>query len=484
MALSRNGEMNLERWQRAKELLDVASEMTPNDREAYLRDACGQDEDLYREVQSLLENLTLAGDFLAESGTSPANQEEPPADPPAFSEGDCIAERFQIVQFIGRGGMGEVYKAIDRRLDEHIAIKVILPDLLSKNTIARFRQEVLLGRRVTHPNVCRVFDLEQYVSPKLQSEIIFLTMEFLEGETLRARLNREGTLPVQESLAIIGQIAAALAASHAAGVIHRDLKPSNVILASTGAVDGRRAVITDFGVAQLVDKQRRTGHSLTGSHEVVGTFDYMAPEQAESGQISSATDIYALGLIMYEMLTGQKPFSGGTPLSRLAQRVKGPPVSPRSYVKDLDFALESLILSCLAIDPAQRIQDAAVIATAVESFGTPAGRSRNEPQLSASAQCSIAVLPFLNLTSDPENEYFSDGLTEELIGALNRIEDLRVVPRTSAFLYRNRSVDIRQVARELNIEMAVEGAVRRAGKRLRVSVQLVNATEGYQLWSD
>jgi serine/threonine-protein kinase len=326
--------------------------------------------------------------------------------------------------------------------------------------------------------------------PELGREIFFLTMEFLDGETLRDRLSRQGRMAVAEALPIVCQIARALAASHAAGVIHRDLKPSNVILCTAAMPDGvPRAVVTDFGVARasgnLGWQDDLSSHTLTGQGQTVGTTSYMAPEQIEGSNVSPATDIYALGLMMYEMFAGKKPFSEKTPFTGLVERLNRPPVSPRIYVKEVGTRLESLILGCLVVDPAQRIQDATVLVRATEELMADPSRAAEVlavPNLPA-PQMSIAVLPFINMGPDPDNEYFSDGLTEELMGALAKVEGLRVVARNSAFRYRQTTLEVHEIARQLHVDALLEGTVRQNGDRLRVTVKLIDAAAAGHIWA-
>ena len=386
--------------------------------------------------------------------------------------------------------MGEVYEATDLELSQRIALKIVRPDMLSEQTIARFRQEVVCARRITHPNVCRVFDLEQWTCPESRQEIFFLTMEFLEGETLRDRLTRQGRLTIAESLPIISQVAQALAASHAARVVHRDLKPSNVILSPPATrEEAPRAVVTDFGVAR-VSTPDGSNHSssatLTGHGQMLGTTAYMAPEQAEGKQVTAATDLYALGLIMYEMLAGKKPFSETTPFTGLIERSKNAPVSPRVYAKEIGSRLESLVLGCLAVDPAGRIQDAQVLVKAIEELQADPTRASQIFILPSApvSQFSLAVLPFINLGRDPENEYFSDGLTEELMGALARIAGLRVVARNSSFRYRRTALQVQEIARQLNVNALLEGRVRQSGLRLRLTVRLLDGATGQCIWTE
>jgi serine/threonine-protein kinase len=491
LALPGDNKMTAAQWAKVKDIFDTALELSPLARASYVTETCGHDPLLYSEVKGLLESFDQAGAFLQSSCASTNTANEHYQQQPTFVSGQLITGRFQIRRFVGHGGMGEVYEAIDRRLDERVALKVVRPDMLSEQTIARFRQEVFLARRITHPNVCRVFDLEQCLCAELGKEIFFLTMEFLDGETLRDRLSRQGCMAVSEALPIICQVARALAASHAAGVIHRDLKPSNVIL-STTAIPNRasRAVVTDFGVARASEnlgwQDDLTSHTLTVQGQMVGTTSYMAPEQIEGSGVSPATDIYALGLMMYEMVAGKKPFSEKTPFTGLVERLKRPPVSPRTYVKEVGTRLESLILSCLVVDPAQRIQDATVLAKATEELIADPSRAAEVLTITtpSTSQLSIAVLPFINMGPDPENEYFSDGLTEELMGALAKVEGLRVVARNSSFRYRRTALEVQEIARQLNVDALLEGTVRQSGDRLRVTLTLIDAAAGCHIWAE
>jgi len=483
--------MNATQWDKVKEIFDAALELSPVARASYVTESCGHDPLLFLEVNDLLESYDQAGAFLQSSGASTGTGNTPCQRQPTFASGQMINGRFQILRFVGHGGMGEVYQATDRRLKGHIALKIVRPDMLSEQTIARFRQEVSFARRITHPNVCRVFDLEQCMCEELGREIFFLTMEFLQGETLRDRLGRQGRMAVTEALPIVCQVARALAASHTAGVIHRDLKPSNVILCAAAMPnDAPRAVVTDFGVARASEdsgwQDDLSSYTLTGQGQTVGTTSYMAPEQIEGGNVSPATDIYALGLMMYEMFAGRKPFSEKTPFTGLVERLKRPPVSPRTYVKEVGTRLESFILGCLAVDPAQRFQEAEVLVKAMEEL--MANPSRATEVLAATnlpaSQLSIAVLPFINLSPNFENEYFSDGLTEELMGALTKVEGLRVVARNSSFRYRQTTLEAPEIARQLQVGALLQGTVRQNGERLRVTVKLFDADAGCHIWAE
>ena len=246
-----------------------------------------------------------------------------------FAEGDLVSNRFQVIRFIARGGMGEVYEAEDLELGERIAIKTIREDISSDERVnQRFRREVQLARKITHPNICRIFDLFQhhFTGPREGiPPVLFVTMELLSGETLAHRLKREGPMTAEQARPIVAQMAAALSAAHAADIVHRDFKSSNVVLLPPARPwDPPRAVVTDFGLAYSVSDSTK-GVTLSGSGDLLGTPDYMAPEQVEGGPVTPATDVYALGIVLYEIVTGVRPFVGDTPIASALRRVAGPP---------------------------------------------------------------------------------------------------------------------------------------------------------------
>ena len=271
---------------------------------------------------------------------------------PVFSTGQLVSGRYRIVRFLGRGGMGEVYEAEDLELHEQVALKTLLPKIAAdRSMIARFKQEIQLSRKISHPNVCRVFDLARDPADgSSEAGITFLTMEFLAGETLDAALGREGRWSADRAVPLLDQMAEALAAAHRAGIIHRDFKPSNVMLVPNA--EGLRAVVTDFGLARQVAPTGETTATLTG--KVMGTLDYMAPELLTGSAASVESDVYALGMVAYRMLTGALPFPSDTPLAGAILRAKVPVPSPRSLAPDLDPACERAILRALDPDPARR----------------------------------------------------------------------------------------------------------------------------------
>jgi eukaryotic-like serine/threonine-protein kinase len=375
-------------WERAKEIFEDAADLSGAEREACLRDGCRGDAALRAEVERLLEGHDRAGDFLAAPAfyLSPSGEEDsdPPATP-AFSPGEVISGRFEIIRCLGRGGMGEVYEARDSELGERVALKTIRAQISSDSrTLARFKQEIQLARRVTHPNVCRIFDIEWHRGAPgpdgVSHDFTFLSMELLTGETLAEAIRRRGRFSPAEALPVIRQMAAALAAAHSAGVIHRDFKPSNVMLvpgfphtppsASSSVSQARplRAVVTDFGLARLSPAQDAAAtfaSTLTGPNQVLGTLAYMAPEQVEGGGVTSATDIYALGLVVFEMLTGALPYADGSSSFSVFRRMKEPPPSLLAAAPGLELAWDAAIRRSLDHQAAARFSSADEFITAL-----------------------------------------------------------------------------------------------------------------------
>jgi serine/threonine protein kinase len=267
--------------------------------------------------------------------------------------GTLISARFEIVRFIGQGGMGQVYEALDLELNARVALKAIRPDISSDpRALSRFRREVQLTRRITHPNVCRTFDIERHFSSAdgLSNDLTFLTMELLEGETLADLLLRKGRLTTDEALPLVLQMIDALSAAHRVGIVHRDFKPSNVLLVPSD--NGLRVVVTDFGLARAILPDGRLSAELsvtsfTSGQGLMGTLVYMAPEQFERGEISVASDVYSLGLVMFEMVVGQRPFADPIPFAEAVKRIKQPAPSLRTLVPDIDPAWEAAVSKCL-----------------------------------------------------------------------------------------------------------------------------------------
>ena len=350
-----------DKWSKVKLLFDEALQLQHEARAAYLARKCSEEE-----IRALVQKLLLyhdeANGFLEDSQPARVaaylvNQHF------MFLPGDVLAERFRIIRLIAKGGMGEVYEADDLELHTNVAIKTIRPDFLQNpHALDRFKREVQLAKQVTHENVCRIFDLFRHHaanSGAIQgSGVYFVSMELLQGETLADYLQRNGRMTTQEALPLVAQIASALSAAHAAGILHRDLKPGNVVLVPSKQKDIARLVVTDFGLATRREGEVGASLLLTTENEALGTPAYMSPEQFLDGTLTPASDIYSFGLVVYEMVTGARPVEAGTPFSMGLRRLTEPVPSPKTIVRDLDTRWERVILKCLERDPANRFANA------------------------------------------------------------------------------------------------------------------------------
>ncbi len=359
--------MNAQQWERAKDIFEAALQVSQAERLSYVTKACEDDHDLVDEIVLLLEADANAGSFLDEpalagDGVFVDNTSSLSSLFHLIPAGEVICGRFEIKRFLGQGGMGQVYEAEDIELGVTVALKTLRPEISSNEyALARFKKEVQLTRRVTHPNVCRVFDIGKHMPTpdgifKSSRPFAFLTMEMLEGYTLAELLRQKKQLSTQECLPIAEQVADGLTAAHRVGIVHRDVKPSNILLVSGSA--NIRAVVTDFGLARTITphqtKLLSESKSLTAHGHAVGTLAYMAPEQLTGAEVTPATDVYAFGLVLYEAVTGVKPWDPSLPFGGVAQRLSGPPPSPRTYVSDLPASWDEAIQRCLQVDPKDR----------------------------------------------------------------------------------------------------------------------------------
>ena len=383
-----------------------------------------------------------------------------------------LLSHYRIVEKLGQGGMGAVYKAEDMKLERTVAIKVLAPELASRaDTRERFVREAKSAAALNHPNICSIYEIGE------AEEKLFIVMELVEGCTVKERL-LSGPLTMTELVSISLQAAAGLRAAHERGILHRDIKTSNLML-----TPDHRVKILDFGLARLDE-----GSELTRSGMMLGTPAYMSPEQARGEAVDKRSDLWSFGVVLYEMATARLPFGAGTAQALYAILHKDPPPL-RSLRPEIPSRLEALIQKALAKDPAtrwQRIEDMIVDLELLREGPSTAFPPRLEsPGASPpSSFHSVAVLPFVNMGPDREDDYFSDGLTEEIINALTQIRELRVVSRASVFQFKGMSQDIREVGSKLRVEAIVLGSLRKVGNRLRIGAQLVYAENGYQIWSD
>jgi serine/threonine protein kinase/tetratricopeptide (TPR) repeat protein len=365
--------MDRDRWKTVNEIFHAALELPASERREFVCTASQGDSDLQSEVDRMLRADQQAGSYL-ESPLLPGETiADPETSPSPFKPGDVLKGRFRIVRQVGEGGMGHVFEAYDTELKVRVALKAIRSEIATNPTALEFfRREVRTARTITHPNVCRTFDLDRgrlNETTGIPREFFFLTMEFLEGETLAARLRRAGPLDPKEALVIAYQIASGLDAAHAAGIVHRDIKPANIMLAVTpnGSGPQTRAVITDFGLARQDPLHSSVAASAFSHGGAVGTLAYMAPEQLEPrSPVSAGTDVYAFGLVLFEMVTGARAFPSANLLSGIAQRLAGPPPSPRALVPQLPQVWETVIQCCLRLAPEDRFQAAGQV---VEALG-------------------------------------------------------------------------------------------------------------------
>ena len=422
----------------------------------------------------------------------------------------ALGSQYVIERELGRGGMATVFLALDAKHHRRVALKVLHPDLATSLGPERFRREIELAAQLQHPHILSVHD-----SGETPTGLLWFTMPYVEGESLRDRLRRTKQLPLDDALRITRELAGALDYAHAHGVIHRDIKPENILLTTQGS-----ALLADFGIARPLAADPSSGGALTETGTTLGTPRYMSPEQASAERdLTPQTDIYSLGAVCFEMLAGEPPFTGATAQAVIAKMMAGDPPSVRTSRPRIPDSVDRAIRQALLPVPADRFATAADFAKALEALSLPVtdrarparglGVTRRSAALvgvlllvvagivfaarrlgitrasevEGPAMASAAVLPFANMSPGKDQEYFSDGLTEELITALSQVPGLSVAARTSSFQFKGMNADVREIGRKLNVSAVLEGSVRTSGNRLRVTAQLVSVKNGYQLWS-
>jgi len=382
-----------------------------------------------------------------------------------FSPSSPLNERYTVERLLGHGGMATVHLAEERKHSRKVAIKVLRQEFAASVGAERFMREIGIAARLSHPHIVPLIDSGEsdgslyYVSP------------FIPGGSLRDKLNKERRLPIDEAMRIAHEIAAALDYAHRNGFVHRDVKPENILFADA------HALLADFGIAHV--STATSGRTLTGGGLALGTPEYMSPEQASGDvEIGVPGDVYGLACVFYEMLAGEPPLHGATARATMAKQVTERPRPLRTLRPDAPAGFDRVLEMALAKDPTQRYQS-------VVEFCSALDRARTEPSRhSATTTRAIAVLPFVNLSPDPDNEYLSDGITDELINALAKVEGLRVASRTSVFALKGKAQDVRAIGALLEATEVLEGSVRRSGDNLRITVQLTSTDDGRLMWSE
>jgi len=505
------------RFQTIEEIFRAALEQEPGQVSAFLDTACGGDAVLRREVEALLTSDQRAGRFIERSAVGLATKiiQNGQAD---SLVGQTIGH-YKISEPIGTGGMGEVYLATDVVAGRKAALKLLPARFTGEpERLKRFQQEARAVVGLNHPNILTVYEIGE------DHSVHYIASELIEGETLRQRLTR-GPMQLSEAVDIAIQVAGALAAAHQAGIVHRDIKPENIMLRPDGYVK-----VLDFGIAKLAEREvpatmPRDEALLveTNLGSVLGTVRYMSPEQAYGAPVDKSTDIWSLGVLLYEMVTGHVPFTSDIPREVMSAILDKEPPPLTSCIPHAPAELQQLINRTLRKDREERYHSAhellealkglrhkleveaelerstaaplwlrwtrsptalvLVLTIAALALAVPFYWHRNLTT-SSPPEKSIAVLPFLDLSEVKDQEYFCDGMSEEIINALAKVEGLRVVARTSSFSFKGKTTDVGEIGKKLNVEDVLEGSLRREGNRVRITAELINAHSGFRIWSD
>src|SRR5262245_9823920 len=506
-----------ERWRQVKEIFQAAVELPAAERESYLAGACEGDPSLLAEIGSLIAAHEEPGSFLGA---------------PAFDlAGESVVDallgkslgRYRILSLLGRGGMGEVYRAKDTTLGRDVAIKVLPSGFsIDRGRLRRFEQEARAASALNHPNIITIHEFGQ------EEGVHFIVSEFIEGDTLRRRIGSErapgGRMSAGEIIEIAIQITGALNAAHEAGIVHRDIKPENVMVRPDGLVK-----VLDFGLAKLIERdpfdtvtdannasEATTASGVAGV--VMGTVNYMSPEQARGEWLDARSDLFSLGVALYEMAAGRSPFARETVADTVAAILEKDPAPLAQFTSEVPEPLETIIRKMLGKDRKQRYQTARELLDDLKSLrsgDTPVASSpaKKAPRIVAIKRRlrggaialaalvaviagaiyfsrndrtieSIAVLPLVNVDANPETEYLADGITETLIYSLSRLSDLKVRPRDSVFRYKGRGLDPQAAGRELKVEAVLAGQIRSHGDQMVISIDLIDVSDNRQIWGE
>jgi serine/threonine protein kinase/Tfp pilus assembly protein PilF len=498
--------MDPQRWREIRAVFGELVELEDDQRAERLAALAAGDTELHDAVESLLAADAASSGRLVGAAIPRRDGQWSGRMPHVFGLSGQTLSHFRVLEPLGAGGMGVVYRAEDTRLGRAVALKFLLPQYtLDPSAKHRFLAEARSAGALDHPNICTIYEVGESEDARL-----FLAMPLYPGETLDARLARDGPLPVAEALAIAQQIAQGLACAHEAGIVHRDLKPGNLML-----LPDRTVKILDFGVAKARDL------SLTRSGERLGTVAYMAPEQVRGEPVDARADLWALGVVLYEMLTGRKPFVGEHETAIAHAIVNDEPIRPSALQANISPAVEEIVLTALCKAPESRYAGAPEFLKELSTIhlgGEPTPRPRwhwlrrrskrtlagrlvlggatlllvgglatrplwEEGAEGTPVERSIAVLPFTSMSSDMENEYLADGITEEIVSTLANLARLRVISRTSVMQYKRTSQPARQIAAELGVAHLLEGSVQRSGQQVRIRVQLIDARTDAPRWS-
>ncbi len=513
--------MKPELWQRITDLFDEAMTRGPKERIAFLEEACKGDRDLRKQVERLVKSHEKSGDFLESSAFAVA-PELLTDDRASASVGELIGH-YRIESLIGIGGMGEVYLARDERLGRKVALKLLPKRLTADETqLSRFKTEARSASALNHPNILTVYEIGA------EGNRQFIATEFIEGVTLRASLAC-GRMNPKTALEIAVQVASALAAAHEAGVVHRDIKPENIMLRPDGY-----AKVLDFGIAKLTEQRPPSDRYKVGTTAVLqtrlglvlGTGHYMSPEQTRGQKVDARSDIWSLGVVLYEMVGGTPPFRGETPSDCIASILKTEPPPLSDVLSDVPLKLESILETALRKNSDERYQTIKEMLADLRGLKVEPEAEGSLPQTKARAESivtktkrhkrgvlltlaaailaaaavaysfffvaraplpnekSIAVLPFENLSEEKSNAYFADGIQDEILTRLSKIADLKVISRTSTQRYKKTSQKLSEIANQLGVANLLEGSVQKTNDQVRVNVQLIRAADDSHLWAE